>query len=287
MSTLQNVNEPPISSSGSGSPVWWLMFKQEFSELWLGGKALNLLIMFSVLVSITSFLLATNSELNLTPPPQMEFITLQAIITFGLFIGLIISAESISGERERITLEPLLLTPASRQQIVVGKFLAAMTPWFASMILGIPYLVKLSLGDPILWPALFWGGLVGSLMAVTFTGLGMLVSIWSSSNKNSLFITLLIYLLSLLPQQLPGEVAASPIGPVLQMAGPLEASTQFLQKTLVNSKPLSEEWLLLTMCVVSAALVLGLLFFYAAPRLGLEGGRVNTNRSLNRAEAIK
>ncbi len=288
MNAQQNVDGYQSTGSDTESPVWWLVCKQELADLWLGGRALNLLIMFSVLVSITAFLLATNNELNLTPPNQMEMITLQAVITFGLFIGLIVAAESISGERERATLETLLLTPTSRRQIVVGKFLAALSPWFAALILGLPYMVQLSQGDPILWPAFFWGALVGSLLAVIFISMGILVSIWSNSNRNSLFVCLLVYLLSLLPSQLPGEVQTTPIGAYLRAAGPLEAGRQFLEGRLVSDKPFSDEWGLLAVCVVMAVLALGLLFLYAAPRLQIDGARANNLRSFwNRTEATQ
>ena len=273
MSTQLNVNNPmDATHMVAPPPVWRLVLKRELTELWLGGRALNLIILFSVLMSITAFLLATNSELNLTPPNEMEAITLQAIITFGLFIGLIIAAESISGERERATLEPLLLAPTSRRQIVVGKYLAALSPWLAAMILAIPYMLLLSQGDPIVWTAMFWGFLLGSLMAVTFTGLGMIVSIWSDSGRTSLFVSLLLYLLSLLPTQLPGELQTTVFGAIMQAAGPLEASRQFLQYTLVQGKAFSESWFFLAACFAAPLVVLGVLFFFSAPRLHIEGG---------------
>ena len=289
---MTNADDP----ASAAPPVWRLVLKRELIELWLGGRALNLIIVFSILMSVTAFLLATNSELNLTPPNVMESITLDAIITFGLFIGLIIAAESISGERERATLEPLLLAPTSRQQIVVGKFLAALTPWLAAMVLAIPYMLLLSQGDPIVWAAMFWGALLGSLMAITFTALGMIVSIWSNSGRTSLFVSLLIYLLSLLPTQLPGEVKATTFGALMQAAGPLEASRQFLQYTLEKLQPLSETWFFLAACFVAPILVLAFLFFYSAPRLQIEGGirrgtkgeRANTVPALrSNTEAIK
>lgn len=273
MSTLQNVNDYPATRSGSQEPVWWLVFKREFLDLWVGGRAFNLLIIFSVLVSITAFLLANNSELNLTPPKQMEAILLQAVITFGLFIGLIVSAESISGERERATLETLLLTPTSRREIIAGKFLAGLTPWLAALVVGIPYMAQLSKGEPVLWPAFFWGALVGTLLAVTFTALGILVSIWSATNRNSLFICLLIYLLCLLPSQLPGEVFQTAAGDFFRAAGPLEAGEQFLDGILVLDQPVSAVGYLLAVCVGCAVLAAGVLFFYAAPRLQLDSNR--------------
>lgn len=253
----------------SDRPVWWLVFRQELDDLWIGGKALNLLILFAVLMSITAYLLATNSELSLTPPRLMIVTTIQSAITFGLFIGLVIASECLSGERERATLEPLLLAPAGRRQIVLGKFLAALSPWPIAYAFCVPYVVTLAQGDIALWPALAWGALLGTLVTVAFTGMGMLVSIYSASSRTSLFIGLLVYIGALLPAQLPGEFQDSPAGALLQAIDPLEAARIFMMKGFVDVRPVEELWPLLYAPVIVTALVLGAIFVYAAPRLGL------------------
>jgi ABC-2 type transport system permease protein len=261
---------PSTLTGRSDRPVWWLVFRQELDDLWVGGKALNLLILFGVLMSITAFLLATNSELSLTPPRVMIVVMIQTAITFGLFIGLVIASESISGERERATLEPLLLAPAGRRQIVLGKFLAALTPWPIAYLFCVPYVIVLAQGDLALWPALAWGAIVGTLAVVAFAGLGMLVSIWSNSSRTSLFVGLIIYIVALLPSQLPGEFLESTAGAVIQAVDPLEAVRQFLVKGFVEVRPVVELWPLLYAPIVATVLILAVIFLYAAPRLGLE-----------------
>ena len=42
--------------------------KQELLELWAGGRVLNFLVLFTLLMSLTAFLLATNTELHLLEP---------------------------------------------------------------------------------------------------------------------------------------------------------------------------------------------------------------------------
>jgi len=273
MSAINAVPKSIDTAAQPTSAAWWLVFKRELVELWLGGRALNLLILFSVLMSITAFLLATNSELSLFNAQHVLFLTLQAAITFGLFIGLIIAAESISGERERATLEALLLTPTSRRHIVLGKYLAALSLWPAAFALSMPYMVALARGEPVLGKALGWGLLLGSLPAAAFTALGMLISIRSNSSRTSLFISLLLYLLSLLPGQLPGEAQARTAGTMLQVVNPLESARQFLQRYLVDGKPLSEVVIYVIGPIMVTAIIIGLLFAFAAPRLNLEIAR--------------
>ncbi len=266
--------------------VWWLVFKQEFTELWLGGRVLNLLILFSVLMSVTAFLLATNNEIRLLPVSQTVSIALTAAITFGLFIGIVISAESITGERERATFETLLLTPGSRSQIIAGKFLSALSPWPVTLLLSVPYLAVLSQGDPVLGWALFWGAIVGSILTIVFTGFGMLLSIWSNSSRISLAASLLVYVFALVPAQLPAEFQATRAGALIAATNPLEASRQFLEKTITQNQPLAETWLYLAAPIVFIAVLLGLLFFYAAPRLGIEADGMGMHWWFSRSKKV-
>src|SRR5512138_3687175 len=141
---------------GHALPAWWVVFLRELGELWIWGKALTLIILCSVYLGISSFIFAANSELSLIPPKEMVYLTISGAITVSLFVALIIGADSFSGERERSTLEALLLTPASRRQIVVGKFLASISPWPVAMMIALPYTILLSQGDPILGTALLW-----------------------------------------------------------------------------------------------------------------------------------
>ena len=188
--------------------AWWLMFIRELADLWIGGKALYLILAYSVFLGFQAYAQVRTSESSLIPPKEMVFATLQVVFYVGGMIGMIIGADSISGDRERGTLEALLLAPISRRQILLGKFLAGLSPWPVALLIAIPFLKMLSQGDPVFGKALYWGGIVGTLLAVGFTGLGMLVSFWSNSNKISFFVSLGIYLVILLPTTWPGRARA-------------------------------------------------------------------------------
>ncbi len=261
------------NTAGRATPVWWLIFTRELTDLWIGGKALVLMFIYTVFLGVITYVIASNSELSLIPPKEMVYETIKNVMAVSLFIGLIIGADSFSGERERNTLESLLLTPTSRRQIVIGKFLAAMTFWPAAFILAIPTFNILSQGDEIFGQGLFWGGLLGTVMVLGYVGVGMLVSFFSASNKNSYFISLGIYVLILVPAQLPGKAQTGVAGQFLQWVNPLAATNHFLSKHLVNNIKLSEFWTWLESPVVFMVVIIGGLFLYAAPGLRLENGR--------------
>ena len=101
----RSVSQPQAKSSGRGVPVWWLMFIRELADLWIGGKALYLIIAYSLLLGFQSYAQVKTSETSFIPPKEMVFAALQVVVYMGGIIALIIGADSISGERERGTLE--------------------------------------------------------------------------------------------------------------------------------------------------------------------------------------
>jgi ABC-2 type transport system permease protein len=258
--------------------TWWLVCKKELREIWIGGRALNLIIAFTVLMSIYSFMTIKGSVDNFVPPKEMVYEALKLVIAVGVFMGLIIGADNLSGERERATLEALLLTPASRRQIVVGKFVAALSPWPVALVIGIPYMRVMAHGDEVLVPALLWGGLLGTILVLGFTALGMIVSFWSGNNKTSLFVSLVLYVLFLIPTQLSGHAQGGFMGRLFQGLNPMGAPRVFLAKILVNNRTIEQEANYLISPVVFTVLVLAALLWYAGPGLRLEAGRAGRRR---------
>jgi ABC-2 type transport system permease protein len=280
MSESQNILVSQVDAPGAVRPAWWLIFKRELADLWIGGKAFYLILIYSVLLGILVFVFSYNSELSLIPPKEMVWEMLKNAMAVNLCISLIIAADSLSGERERNTLEGLLLTPSSRRQIVVGKFLAGISAWPAAYLIAIPYLYVVSQGDEILVPAILWGAFLGTILVLAYSGLGMLVSFWSNSNKVSYIISLGIYLLFLVPAQLPGRAQVGAAGKFLQRVNPLESVNQFLSKHLVNYRTLAEYQSWLISPLVFTFIILFLLFVYAAPGLRLEAGKSSRLRSV-------
>ena len=272
MSDMQSTKGRREEPSGQALPTWWLVFSRELADLWIGGKALYLILIYSVLLGIMVYVYSFNTELSLIPPKEAVYEMLKNAMAVSMFIGLVIGADSLSGERERATLESLLLTPTNRRQIVVGKFLAGMSAWPAAYIIAIPYMNVLSQGDEVLGPAILWGTITGTLLMLGYTGLGMLASFWCNTNKASFFVSLGIFVLFLVPAELPGKSAGA-AGQFLQWINPMAAVNHFLSKHLVNYRPVSEYWTWLISSVVVSVLVLGLLFLYAGPGLRLEAGR--------------
>lgn len=82
---------------------------------------------------------------------------LPMFLVLPIFLPIMVAAQSVGGERERRTLEPLLATPVSTLEIVLGKSVAAVVPsvaltWLAAALFcgGIDLLALPSLGRLVL-----------------------------------------------------------------------------------------------------------------------------------------
>jgi ABC-2 type transport system permease protein len=273
MSNAQNVQNVAIPKVRADSvvPTWKLVLKRELADLWISGKAFNLLILYSILLGLMLYTYSFNSELSLLSPQEAVYELLKNSMAFSIFVGLIIGADSISGERDRSTLESLLLTPVNRRHIIIAKLLAGISPWPAAYLIVLPFLYALSQGNDVLEPAMFWGAIMGTVLVLGYTGLGLFVSFWSGSNKISYFVSLSIYALHLVPAELTGD-GVDIAGEILQWLNPVSAVNYFLSKHLVYGRSAAEYWPWLISAVLLASMTIALLLRFAESRLRLETG---------------
>ncbi len=136
--------------------AWTIVGEWELRDLWLGGRALLLTLAFSVLVSVLTYLTATNKALNFLEQRESVNLTLQVAIAVGALLALVAAADAVSGERERWTLETLLLAPIPRLQLTLGKLGGAFSLWLAAFAVTIPYVWFLGRGVGIVGDGHAW-----------------------------------------------------------------------------------------------------------------------------------
>lgn len=143
---------------------------------------------------------------------------LPMFLVLPIFLPILLAAQSIGGERERRTLEPLLATPISTLQIIVGKSVAALVPaigitWSAAALfcLGVdaaawPYLHAFPLPDGA-W--LFATLVLSPLLSLFGNALAVVVSarIVDPRAAQNVAATTVVPLLGLLVVQLAGRIS--------------------------------------------------------------------------------
>jgi ABC-2 type transport system permease protein len=214
---------------------WQVVAGQECRDLWVGGRGPLLVFSFSILLSAMTYLAATNRAMNFLEQREAVNLTLQVALSVGVLVTLLVSADAISGERERGTLEALLLTPVSRRAIVVGKLVAAMTLWLACLVVALPYLWVLGRGVAVTGLAAVLALCVGTLVALGLGSLGLLISACTNSNKTSLAISLLVLLILFAPTQIPA-LPKTGIGELLVRINPIGSALHYITQVLVNHR---------------------------------------------------
>lgn len=142
---------------------------------------------------------------------------LPMFLVLPIFLPILMAAQSIGGERERRTLEPLLATRVSTLSIILGKSIAALVPavvitWVAAALFcaGMDLVVgRVLLPDP----AWLFGTLVLSpLLALFGNAMAVVVSarVLDPRAAQNLAATTVLPLLGLLVVQLAGRIALGP-----------------------------------------------------------------------------
>jgi ABC-2 type transport system permease protein len=273
---------PPAVGSGEdlrpreGQSGWLVIAEQECRDLWTSGRGLILLFGFSVLLSAVTYLTSTNLALNFLEQRESVNLVLQFAVAVGVLATLVVSADGISGERERGTLETLLVTPVSRRSIITGKLIAALTLWFATFGISIPYLWVLGREVGILGAALALGFCVGTLLAIGLGSIGLLISAASNSNKTSIVASIFLLLILFAPTQLPSGLPQGGFFEVLLRANPVASGLTYISSLLVEGHGWTQDLSYLITPLLTAMLAGGALIL-AGPRLvrltrGVTGG---------------
>lgn len=246
---------PTTSTPATGAGSTWTVAEQELRDLWLSGRGVAMLLAYTVLLSITTYLIATNQELNFLEQREAVSLTLQLAVAVGGLLVVLVAADAVSGERERGTLESLLLTPAPRRSIIIGKGIAAISLWIGAFALAVPYIWWIG-RDVGTFGVAFVGGLVvGTLLALALTGIGLLISTFSQSNGLSLALSFVVLLALYVPHQMPAEATRGWAGELVLKLDPFSAGLLYLERLIVNSHSLSQD---LGLLVVPALCAVGL-----------------------------
>jgi ABC-2 type transport system permease protein len=135
------------------------------------------------------------------------------------------------------------------------------------LVVAIPYIWALRAGTGLFADAVLAGLLVGTLLVAAFASLGLLISVFSASNRLSLAVTFFIFVVLLAPTQLP---LSGWFGDLVVQVNPMTAGSTFLQRIIVKEHAWGDDVHLLIAPVV-AALVVSAVALIVAGRLRLQG----------------
>jgi len=269
----QVMSGAPSLTGRPATPAWLVVAERELRELWLSGRGLVLMLAHTGVLSLTTYLVAVNQDLNFMEQREAVSLTLKVAIVVGGLLVLLVAADTLSGERERGTLESLLLTPAPRRALVLGKGVAAFSLWIVGFVLALPYVWWLGRDVGTFGAAVAGGLVVGTLLALLLAAIGILVSTFSASDLMSLSISLFVLVVLYAPTQMPSDAVRGWAGELLLGIAPFAGGLSYLDEIIIRGHSLGDDAGLLVVPLVLAALALGVAMWAAGRLRLLPGGR--------------
>lgn len=228
-------------------------------------------VLAALVLSLMSYLLLTDKELSLLDQSEMLYIITSLAVGLGLLVAGILAGDSVAGERERATLESVLLTPIGRGSLVAGKVWAVLAAWFLIFAISAPYIFVVSAGTNLSTPALFYTFVLGTLCVVGFAALTVGMSCLSRSGRGVTLASLAIFIAMAAPTLLGTVLQKSWFGAIYNALSPFAQVRLSLDSVIVDKEGLVVQLPHLAALAVFAVLA-GAFAAVASRRVSLEGG---------------
>lgn len=235
------------------------LVKKEFVEDLVATRGSILLLIACVVLSVFSVLLVSNTELSLLDNAQAVYMMSGIIVALASLTAVIRGSDGFAGERERETLEPLMLTPVTGHRMALAKLTGILFSWFILFILSIPYLWAVGSTGQNLLRATEYLFTMGTLMVLIFGGLALALSARARNFKSALSVGLTILLLAGSPVILGPSLRQSAVGRVIDLLNPFAGALNTLDSVIIDSQGLLFQLLRLTIIIVYSLMVLAIL----------------------------
>jgi ABC-type transport system involved in multi-copper enzyme maturation permease subunit len=219
-----------------------LIARKEAGELLLSQRGLAWLMAMALALSGFALLLVSNTELSLLDNAQVVYDMVGIVGALGALLALVVGIDATGGERERGSLVPLLLAPASRQAILLGKLGGIAVAWAVMYGLALPYLWAVgSTGQNMVQGAGILA-LIATPAVLGFGFLGIVLGTRLASARSGLLAGLILLLLSASPLLLGPGLRQSAIGRGFDAVNPFSALVNAADAVIIDSQAIVLQW---------------------------------------------
>jgi ABC-type transport system involved in multi-copper enzyme maturation permease subunit len=219
-----------------------LIARKEAGELLLSQRGMLWLLAMALVLSCFALLLVGDTELSLLDNAQVVYDMTAIVTALGALLALLVGIDSVGGERERGSLVPLLLTPVSRAEILLGKLGGVAMAWIAMYVLALPYLWAVgSTGQNLIQGAVALA-LLGTPVVLGYGFLGLALGSWLASVRSGLLGGMIFLLLCASPLLLGPGLRQSAVGGLFDAINPFSAAANGYDAVIIDSEAVIAQW---------------------------------------------
>lgn len=232
-----------------------LIARKEAGELLKSTRGLAWLLAMAAALSAFCLLLVSDTELSLLDNAQVVYDMTGIVTALGALIATVVGVDSLAGEKERGSLTPLILTPVSRDGILLGKIGGMVVVWGVMFVLSVPYLWAVGSTGQNLGNGITVLALLGSPVVLGFSFLAMGLGSRLDSARGALLTGLIILLVAASPLLIGPGLRQSAVGQAFDAVNPLAAAVNAYDAVIIDSMSVLSQWdkLLLTLAWLALA----------------------------------
>ena len=202
-------------------------------------RTVVMFIFVCILMSVYSILLISNTEMSLLDNAHAVYMLTTLVLILSLLVILLLGSDGIAGERERRTLEALLLSPANGCSILASKLFAILFIWLILFGLSLPYLWAIAVDGQNLVPSMIALLVTGTLCVTIVGGISLIISMKFKSVKGAVFISMIVFLLLASPAILGPSLRNNAIGRFVDAIDPIMGAINTLDSVIIDSQGIS------------------------------------------------
>lgn len=202
----------------------------------LSPRGLGWLLAVATALSGFGLLLVGSQELSLLDNAQVVYDMLSIVTALGALLAIATGTDAIAGERERGSLLPMLLTPITRNGLLLGKAGGQAAAWAAMLAVALPYLWAVgSTGQnlPGTATALL---LLGTPVVLGFGFLALGLGAHLGSSRGTLMLCLVLLLLSASPFLIGPSLRQSAVGVAFDVVNPFSAALNAYDAVVIDGQ---------------------------------------------------
>jgi len=224
--------------------------KKELFEDFLAARGAFLLLVASVVLSAFSLLLVSDTELSLLDHAQAVYFMTAIILALASLMAIVRGSDGFAGERDRETLEVLLLAPVTGHGVAAAKLVGILLSWLVLFALSVPYLWAVGSTEQNLWYAIGYLSITGTLLVLIFGCLALALSAKMKTFKGVMSIGLTLLLFSASPVLLGPSLRQSTVGQMIDFVNPFADALNTLDSVVIDGQGIAFQLLRLSIMII-------------------------------------